>query len=60
MSTNAAGLKPEETKALKERPVRSHEQPVIMAIREAYILFVQIHWILLISPSRCILVQPRR
>jgi len=34
MSTNATGLKPEETKALKERPV-------ITAIREVYIL--QIH-----------------
>jgi len=37
MSTNATGLKPEETKALKERPIHSHEQPV----REVYIL--QIH-----------------
>jgi len=41
MSTNATGLKPEETKALKERPIHSHEQPVITAIREVYIL--QIH-----------------
>jgi len=32
MSTNATGLKPEETKALKERSIHSHEQPV----REVY------------------------
>jgi len=32
MSTNATGLKPEETKALKERSIHTHEQPV----REVY------------------------
>jgi len=34
MSTNATGLKPEETKALRERLIHSHEQPVITAIQE--------------------------
>jgi hypothetical protein len=33
-SLNSAGLKPEESKALDERPVQSHEEPVISAIKE--------------------------
>ncbi|KAJ3573546.1 hypothetical protein NP233_g2366 [Leucocoprinus birnbaumii] len=36
MTTNAVGLKPEDSKALHERPIRSHEQPIITAIREMY------------------------
>ncbi|KAF5352737.1 hypothetical protein D9756_005912 [Leucocoprinus leucothites] len=36
MSTNAVGLKPEESKALKERPIQGHEQPIITAIKEMY------------------------
>jgi hypothetical protein len=33
-SLNSAGLKPEESKALDERPVQSHEEPIISAIKE--------------------------
>jgi len=33
-SINSAGLKSEETKALPERTVQAHEQPIIIAIKE--------------------------
>jgi hypothetical protein len=34
MSANAAGLKPKESRALKERSMLSHEQSVITALKE--------------------------
>jgi hypothetical protein len=36
MSTNAIGLKPEESKDLKERTMKSHEQPIISALKEVF------------------------
>ncbi|KXN88841.1 hypothetical protein AN958_06710 [Leucoagaricus sp. SymC.cos] len=36
MSTNAAGLRSEESRALKERSMQSHEEPVITALKEMY------------------------
>lgn len=36
-SLNSAGLKPEDSRLLKERQMKTHEQPIIMAIKEASI-----------------------
>lgn len=33
---NSAGLEPEKSKALEERHVQQHEEPIIMAIKEMY------------------------
>lgn len=41
MSTNASGLKPEESKILKERSAQTYEQPVIAALKE-----VEVHTII--------------
>lgn len=33
---NAAGLRPEESKALAERSMQPHEGPIVQAIKEVY------------------------
>ncbi|KAF9486582.1 hypothetical protein BDN70DRAFT_794070 [Pholiota conissans] len=35
-SLNAAGIKPEQSKALDERPAQPNEEPIILAIKELY------------------------
>ncbi|KNZ80647.1 hypothetical protein J132_04890 [Termitomyces sp. J132] len=35
-SVNATGLSPAESKALKERPIQSHEQKIVRALKEMY------------------------
>ena len=35
---NTAGMKPEETKALKERSPKPHEEPIIKSLKEVYIV----------------------
>jgi hypothetical protein len=58
MSTNASGLKAEDSKNLKERSIQAHERHVITALKEVNLpsAFVCI----LMTCSRCIVVHRQR